>query len=127
MPFYTDLFSYLQEKKMENMNDILKEVQGSLGVLGENYPENMAAFGSFMESVEKEGALSRKTKELISIALSIATHCKWCIAFHVNGALQAGATREEVMESSFVAALMGGGPSLMYAQLVVKALDDFEK
>ncbi len=112
---------------MENTKDILNEVQKLLEMLSEKYPENMAAFGSFMESVGKEGALSHKTKELISIALSIAAHCKWCIALHVKGALEAGASRDEIMESSFVAAFMGGGPSLMYAQLVVKALDDLEK
>lgn len=107
------------------MNDVLEEVNGSLKILSEKYPRQMGAFGSFMRSAEKEGALSHKNKELISIALSIATHCKWCIAYHVKNALSAGATEDEIMETCFVAALMGGGPSLMYAQLVVKALDDF--
>jgi len=109
---------------MESMNDILGEVNESLKLLGEMYPEQMKAFGSFMRSAEKGGALPHKTKELISIALSIATHCKWCIAYHVKNALAAGATEEEIMETCFVAALMGGGPSLMYTQLVVKALED---
>ena len=111
---------------MKDMNMILGEVNGSLKMLSEKYPEQMKAFGSFMHSVEKEGALSRKNKELISIALSIATHCKWCIAFHVKNALDAGANEEEIMETCFVAALMGGGPSLMYTQLVVKAINDLK-
>lgn len=112
---------------MENMNELLGEVENSLDSLGKNYPDFMKAFGGFMGAVEKEGALSLKTKELISIALSVATHCKWCIAFHVKKALESGATREEIMETCFVATLMGGGPSLMYAQLVVKALKDYEE
>ncbi|MBD3389288.1 MAG: carboxymuconolactone decarboxylase family protein [Candidatus Altiarchaeales archaeon] len=111
---------------MEQMNDVLGEVNGSLKLLNERYPEQMKAFGSFMRSAEKEGTLSHKSKELISIALSVAKHCRWCIAFHVKNALDAGATEEEIMETCFVAALMGGGPSLMYTQLVVKALDDFK-
>ena len=110
---------------MKDMNVVLEEVNGSLKMLGARYPEQMKAFGSFMHSAEKKGALSHKNKELISIALSIATHCKWCIAYHVKHALEAGATEEEIMETCFVAALMGGGPSLMYTQLVVKALNDF--
>jgi AhpD family alkylhydroperoxidase len=109
---------------MENMKEILGEVQNSLQHLGKDYPDLMKAFSGFMGAVERPNALDRKTKELISIALSIVAHCKWCIAFHVKGALDSCATKEEVMESCFVAALMGGGPALMYTQLAVKALED---
>ena len=112
---------------MEDTNKNLREVKKSLTYLGKEYPDLMKAFSGFMGAVEKEGALSRKTKELISIALSVVKECKWCIAFHVKNALDAGATKEEIMESCFVAALMGGGPALMYTQLVVKALEDYSK
>jgi len=107
-----------------NTKEVLAEVNTSLEFLGKNYPDFMQSFGGFMGTVEKDGALDRKTKELISVALSIVAHCKWCIAFHVKGALDAGATKEQVMESCFVAALMGGGPALMYTQLAVKALEE---
>ncbi|MBD3260214.1 MAG: carboxymuconolactone decarboxylase family protein [Candidatus Altiarchaeales archaeon] len=111
---------------MDSMKDVLDEVDGSLKFLGKQYPNQMKAFGNFMQSAEKEGALSHKNKELISIALSVATHCRWCIAHHVKQALEAGATEDEIMEACFVAALMGGGPSLMYTQLVVKAIKEFD-
>jgi len=112
---------------MEDMKSVLGEVQNSLQVMGKEYPGLMKAFSGFMGEVEKEGALTHKTKELISIALSIVARCKWCIAFHVKNALDTGATKEEIMETCFVAALMGGGPALMYTQLAVKALEDFSK
>ena len=109
---------------MEDMNETLREVKRSLAHLGKDYPDLMKAFSGFMGAVEKDGALSHKMKELISIALSVACKCKWCIAFHVKNALDAGATKDEIMETCFVAALMGGGPALMYTQLAVKALED---
>ena len=109
---------------MENMKEVLGEVNNSLMKMGKDYPDLMKAFSGFMGQAEKKGALDVKTKELISIALSIVAHCKWCIAFHVKDALNAGATKDEIMESCFVAALMGGGPALMYTQLAVKALED---
>ncbi len=112
---------------MEDTNKVLGEVNSSLGILGKEYPNLMKAFGVFMGEVEKEGALSTKTKELISIALSVVKECKWCIAFHVRKALDASATKEEIMEACFVAALMGGGPALMYTQLVMKAIEDYKK
>lgn len=112
---------------MDDMNSLLGEVQGSLKSLGKEYPKLMKTFGGFMGAAEKEGALSHKVKELISVALSVVAHCKWCIAFHVKHALDAGATKDEIMEACFVAALMGGGPALMYTQLVVKAIKDYKK
>jgi len=112
---------------MENMREALNEVQGAIGMLGKEHPEFMTAFHGFMEACEKEGALPVKTKELISIALSVVKQCKWCIAFHVHNALRAGATKQEIMEASFVAAIMGGGPAVMYTQLVVKAIEDFSE
>lgn len=112
---------------MEDMNKSLEEVNQSLAELGKEYPDLMKTFSGFMGAVEKDGALSKKTKELISIAVSVACKCKWCIAFHVKNALNLGATKEEIMESCFVAALMGGGPALMYTQLVVKAIKDYSK
>jgi len=110
---------------MEDMKKNLKEVHSSLNKLGREYPEVLRAFSNFMGAVEKEGALSVKTKELIAIALSVVAKCKWCIAFHVKNALEAGATKDEIMEACFVTALMGGGPALMYVQLVVRALEEY--
>ncbi len=111
---------------MENNKELLKEVKQSLAKLGREYPDVMKAFSSFMGEVEEPGALDTKTKELIAVSLSVATRCKWCIAFHVKNALDVGASRKEVMEACFVAALMAGGPALMYTQLAVKAIEDFE-
>ncbi|MBN2458224.1 carboxymuconolactone decarboxylase family protein [Candidatus Woesearchaeota archaeon] len=110
---------------MGEMKDMLDEVNSSLAGLKRDAPEFIRAFHSFMEVSEKGGKLDNKTKELISVALSVATHCKWCIAFHVKNALVAGATKEELIEVCQVAALMGGGPSLMYSQLVFKAIEEF--
>ena len=112
---------------MENMQQNLDDVNKSIGFLSEKYPEYMNAFGNFMNVVEKDSALSKKTKEIISVALSVVKQCKYCIAFHVHNALKAGATKEELVEACFVASLMGGGPSLMYSQLVFQAIEEFKK
>jgi AhpD family alkylhydroperoxidase len=112
---------------MEEMKEALKEVNSAFKRFGKESPQVMACFGSFMKSVEKEGALSVKTKELIAIAISVCCHCKWCIAFHVKATLDEGATKEEIIEATNVAILMGGAPSLMYGQFVIKALDEFAK
>jgi AhpD family alkylhydroperoxidase len=72
-----------------------------------------------------DGALDCKHKELIAVAISVAVQCEGCIAYHVHDAIQAGATRQEVVESLGVAIMMGGGPAVMYACEALAALDQF--
>ncbi len=111
---------------MLDYKKLLDTAMGNLGKFSKLTPKQMQGFHGFMEAAESEGALDSKQKELIAIACSVTAHCDWCIAFHVNGALKAGATRQEILESAWVGVLMGGGPALMYAQGVLKALDDFK-
>jgi len=105
--------------------DKLTEIKALVERLQKESPKQTAAFNQFMMSVEKPGALSTKNKDLINVALSIAAQCEWCIALHVKGALNNGATREEVIDAAMQAVLMHGGPALMYMIPVEKALDEF--
>lgn len=114
-----------QGVKMDDSNKLYNETTAALGKLSKDYPEQMQAFQRLMGAVEKKGALDEKQKEIIAVALSVIQHCHWCIAFHVKHAIDAGATKGEIMEACWMAVLMGGGPALMYAQVAMKALDDF--
>jgi len=71
--------------------------------------------------------LELKTKELIALALGIASGCEWCIVIHTKKALEAGATREEILEAAYVAVLMAGGPAVMHIIPLLKALDEFSQ
>jgi alkylhydroperoxidase/carboxymuconolactone decarboxylase family protein YurZ len=44
----------------------------------------------------------------------------------VHDALEAGASREEIVETIGVSILMGGGPAVVYGSKALKALEDFE-
>lgn len=72
-------------------------------------------------------ALDTKTKELIAVAISVAIRCDDCIAFHVQAAIDHGATREEILETLAMAIYMGAGPSVMYASHVIAAFSQFDK
>lgn len=109
---------------MHDTKDLIEEMKISFAKLQQDWPKQRAAFRELTQAVEAPGALDTKYKELIAIALSIAAHCDSCIAFHTNSALAHGATKEEIMEASWVAVQMGGGPALAQLQLVQKALED---
>jgi AhpD family alkylhydroperoxidase len=89
-------------------------------------PRTMAGFASMHAGALEDGALSRVTKELMALAIGIVDRCDGCIAFHVRGALKAGATREQVEEAIGVAIFMGGGPAAVYASDAMAALGQFE-
>ncbi len=52
--------------------------------------------------------------------------CDGCIAYHVHDAIQASATRLEMIEALAVAVLMGGGPAAVYAAQALEAIEQFE-
>lgn len=93
--------------------------------LGTEAPDTMAAFGSLHKAATQDGQLSKKTKELIALGISITSRCDGCIAFHVHDALKAGATDKELIETIEVAILMGGGPAMIYGCEALTALRQF--
>jgi AhpD family alkylhydroperoxidase len=93
--------------------------------LAEAAGPTMAAFQQLHEAATTDGMLSRKTKELIALAIGISVRCDGCIAYHVHDSLDAGATRDEVAEAIAVAVMMGGGPSVVYGSEALTALDQF--
>jgi len=110
---------------MGEMKESVDSVMQMMGELSKHQPETLRHFKSFMGSVLKEGVLDMKTKELIAIGTSITARCKYCIAIHVEKALNAGATKEEIFEAATVAILMGGGPAMTYVSEVKDELDEY--
>ncbi|ENO11927.1 alkylhydroperoxidase AhpD family core domain protein [Thermoplasmatales archaeon SCGC AB-539-C06] len=110
---------------MGEMEESVDSVIQMMGELSKHQPETMRHFKSFMGSVLKDGVLDTKIKELIAIGTSITARCKYCIAIHVEKALNVGATKEEIFEAATVAILMDGGPAMTYVSEVKKALDEY--
>jgi AhpD family alkylhydroperoxidase len=110
-----------------NYREYLADLQKAAGKLGKELSGPMAGFAALHRSALADGALSRKTKELIALAVGIAARCGGCIAYHTHDALKAGATRPEVLETIGVALLMGGGPAMVYGCEALTALEQFER
>ena len=85
----------------------------------------MTAFAQLNGATIAPGALDAKTKQLIALGIGITARCEGCIAYHVHDAIQAGATRQEILETLGVSMMMGGGPAVVYACEALDALDQF--
>lgn len=103
----------------------ITEIDAYVGELKKLVPETVAAFSALSRSAQTSGALDKKQKELIALAIAVAIHCDGCVAYHARGARRAGAGRQEVGEALGVAIQMGGGPSLNSAADALRAFDQF--
>jgi AhpD family alkylhydroperoxidase len=56
------------------------------------------------------GTLDKKTKELIALAIGVASHCDGRIEFHGETLVKLGTSRAEVEEALGMAIYMGGCP-----------------
>lgn len=70
-------------------------------------------------------ALEVKYKELIALAIAVATECDGCIASHSRAAVKAGASKEEAADALGVTILMGGGPATIWAPRAYSAFCEF--
>ena len=86
-------------------------------------PELDAAFLRLSDAVFRDGALSRKTKQLIAVAVAHVTQCPYCIEGHTKAATRDGATPEEIMEAIWVAAEMRAGAAFAHSQLALETLN----
>jgi AhpD family alkylhydroperoxidase len=105
---------------------ITRRIGGNMRVLRKDIAETMQGFSAMAQAATKDGALDKKTKEFIALAIGVSARCDGCIGFHSEALVKLGATREEFTEVLGMAVYMGGGPSLMYAADALMAYEQFK-
>ena len=80
----------MNEKMLEDNNKIIKRIF--------NLDTN-----AYME-----GALSKKTKELLGLGNSLVLRCDDCVRYHLEECHKLGLTKEEVVEGMSISLLIGG-------------------
>ena len=111
---------------MKDFVELAREVSSSAAALRQGLPEGMKGFAALGKGVYFDGALTLKFKELIALALCVASRCDGCVAYHAKRVCDLGASREEVLETIGVAIQMGGGPSMVYGGEALRAFDTFK-
>jgi len=95
--------------------------------LGKTNGAHVGAFMNLLGTTYAPGAIDIKTKELISVAIGVYNRCEYCIVYHTYKALEAGATREEILETAMVCVAFAGGPAMAYSvTLLMDSIDVFE-
>src|SRR6202795_1835030 len=107
---------------MMDWNQYHKEVGGRIGDLMKLSPDTVRGYQTLSAANSKASKLGEKTRQLISLAVAVTTHCDGCIIVHTDAALKAGATKDEIAEALGVAMAMNTGATLIYSLRVMDAL-----
>lgn len=70
-----------------------------------------------------DGALTKREKQLIGLAVAHTIQCPYCIDAYTTGCLEAGADPAQMTESLHVAAAVRGGSSLVHGVQMLNVLE----
>jgi AhpD family alkylhydroperoxidase len=106
-------------------HDVLTDLNPKHRALRKMIPDVYRGFGEMSNAALTPAALDRGTKELIALAIGVVAGCDGCIASHAQGAVRAGATKEQAAEAIGVTFLMHGGPATIYGARAYDAFCEF--
>lgn len=90
-------------------------------------PDVMSLYAAFRKEAYKDGALSRKVKRLIALTVGLQARCTRCTIGQTRDAIDAGATKAEILEAVSIAVVMGGTAVSAETWRVVKVLKEMGK
>ncbi len=94
---------------MYDMNNLAKFAR-----LAELAPEAFEKFVAFDAAAINAGTIPIKYKELMAVAVALTTQCPYCIEIHAKRAKKAGATEQELAETTLVAAALRAGAAVTH-------------
>jgi AhpD family alkylhydroperoxidase len=68
----------------------------------------------------RDGVVPQKYRELIAVAVALTTQCPYCIEVHTKAAKVAGASREDLVETAFIAAALRAGGAATHGAMALK-------
>ena len=106
--------------------EFFEKFKNDVTKMKEQAPDTVNGFMGMFGKIMKDGALSLREKELVALGIGVAQRCMPCIRLHVQKCLDAGATKEQVLEAASVAVMMGGGPAYTHIPVVIDTLEELK-
>lgn len=94
---------------MHSMDNLKK-----LPKIGKLAADATTSFWAYDKAALADGAIPKKYKELMAIAVALTTQCAYCIELHRQEALKAGVTEQELAEAVHVAAALRAGAAVTH-------------
>jgi alkylhydroperoxidase/carboxymuconolactone decarboxylase family protein len=87
---------------------------GRFDEIGKHRPDLYRKFTEWYGAAFEDGALSRRDKSLIALAVAHAIQCPYCIDAYAKACLEAGSNLEQMTEAIHVASALRAGASLIH-------------
>lgn len=98
----------------ERMNERILEEKDHLGI---------KRFFNLDDAAYRDGALDRRTKELLGLVASMVLRCNDCIDYHLDQCIELGVSDEELDEAMNVALVVGGSIVIPHLRHAVETID----
>jgi AhpD family alkylhydroperoxidase len=98
----------------ERLNEIVMKYAGT----------SIKRFYALDERIYEDGALPRKTKELLGLVASLVLRCDECITYHTVGCRETGVSDEELDEALAIALVVGGSIAIPHLRRCLGAWDE---
>lgn len=83
-------------------------------------------FGGLDDIVYAEGAIPKKYKELTGLSISVLTRCDECVLYHLQGCIEANASKLEIIEAIKIGVVGGGSITYPTARFAFKAMKELK-
>lgn len=104
---------YYQPEDLKKFGDIT-DFQEELG----------KKFFDYYGAVFQEGALTKREKSLIALAVAHTVQCPYCIDAYTDTCMGVGADEEQMMEAVHVAAAIKGGATLVNSVMMMNQVKE---
>ncbi len=98
----------------DRMNDRILKEGGHLGI---------KRFFNLDSGAYRDGALDKRTKELLGLVASMVLRCNDCIDYHILQSVESGYSDEEIEDAMNVALVVGGSIVIPHLRHAVETLD----
>lgn len=82
-------------------------------------------YGALDDDTYSNGAIDKKHKELMGLAISVVSRCNECICYHIEGCLNAKASMDEIIEAVKIGVIGGGSITYPNARFAMQVLEEF--
>jgi len=98
----------------ERLNEIVMKYAGT----------SIKRFYGLDARVYRDGALPRKTKELLGLVASLVLRCDDCIKYHTIGCHESGVEDAELEEAISIGLVVGGSITIPHLRRALEAWDE---
>jgi 4-carboxymuconolactone decarboxylase len=96
---------------------------GRFAEVGKHRPDLFEKFMAWYQACQEDGALSRREKALIGLAVAHALQCPYCIDAYSQACLESGSNMEQMTEAIHMASALRGGASLVHGVQAHNSVD----